>query len=1441
MKYIRSVSLLRGPAQVLPALTLAAALASCGGGDSTKVTVSANFAPQARAQAAVNPDAWVTVPVAADPLLQNLNIPPDAPTRGMWSGVQSWPLNGLHVVLLPNGKVLSYGTNLDGGAQNGRYFDVWNPSFGFGAGSHQTSFEAARQDSFCSTATFLIDGRLLVSGGNGNTTSTLYTSATNSSTTAAANLADSRWYATLVTLPDGRPLMLGGMNPYSEGMQDNPDQAVSQGLASMTPEIYENNAWRSLFGANSRLAFGPDYLRASYPRAWVAPNGQVFGISAEQMWYLDPAGNGSVRSAGQFKQAPSAGNPVNVGATNTAVMYDIGKILMIGGNGSFNGDGLPASNMVTAVDINGANPALSEQVRMSFARRFGNAVVLSDGKVVVTGGTTLGNNNGSSSVFAAEIWNPANGTWARAANAAVYRGYHSITLLLPNGTVLSTGGGTPGPVTNLNAEVYFPPNLFRANGSSAQLAPRPVMKAISGLSYANGATMQIDMADSGTISGLVLLGNGIGTHSFNGGQRRIPLAFTQDGFRLTATLPGNTLAPPGYYMAVALDAAGVPSLGTIIAVGQGVSTPPVPTTPYTPPDLSATNISAPIISAGGTAAYSATAASGVTYSWNFGDGSPATAFSSIASASHTYAQPGVYGVTLTARAADGSISTRSFLQGVSAPSTARKPSASSAVATGSGSPSLVWIANPDNNSVGALNTSNNTVTEVTVGTSPRNVAVAPDGRVWVTNKGSATISIVSPSTLAVVQTITLPRASQPHGLAIAPDGSAAYVVLEATGTLLKLNPSSGATLASAAVGGNARHVSVSADAASILVSRFITPPLPGESTANVDTSSAGAEVVAVNAATMAVVRTVTLRHSDKTDTEIQGSGIPNYLGAAVIAPDGLSAWVPSKQDNIKRGMLRNGQQLDFQNTVRAISSRIDMTTLAEDFARRIDHDNASVGSAAAFHPSGVYLFVALETSRQVAVVDAFGGRELFRIDVGRAPQGLALSSSGTTLYVQNFMDRSVSVIDLTALLGSGSLSAQVTSTVRTIGAERLTSQVLLGKQLFYDARDPRLARDSYMSCASCHNDGGHDGRVWDFTGVGEGLRNTVSLKGRAGVGQGFLHWSANFDELQDFERQIREFAGGAGLMTDAAFNTGTRSQPLGDRKTGVSADLDALSAYVTSLAAFELSPLRNNDGSLTTSAAAGRTVFQSANCMSCHGGNAFTISADAASLSNVGTIKPASGQRLGGTLTGIDVPTLRDAWATSPYLHDGSAVTIEDAVRAHSGVNLSSTDLANVGAFVRQIGAEEAAVTAPGTGTTAGLRGEYFANTTLSGTPTLTRAEAVNFDWGNGSPGTPVASDNFSVRWSGAVRAGTSGTYRFQTVSDDGIRLWVNGSLLINNWTDHAPTTNTSASVSLTAGQRYTVRLEYYERGGGAVARLRWRTPGSLSYVAIPSSALATP
>jgi hypothetical protein len=211
------------------------------------------------------------------------------------------------------------------------------------------------------------------------------------------------------------------------------------------------------------------------------------------------------------------------------------------------------------------------------------------------------------------------------------------------------------------------------------------------------------------------------------------------------------------------------------------------------------------------------------------------------------------------------------------------------------------------------------------------------------------------------------------------------------------------------------------------VSRFVTPPQPGEATAAVGTQvggvDTGGEVLVVDANALTLTQTIVLRHSTKPDAENQGSGVPNYLGAVAIAPDGGTATVPSKQDNIGRGMLRSGANLNFQSTVRAISSRLDLAGNFEDYARRIDHDNSSVASAAVYDRFGIYLFVALETSREVAVVDAYADAELFRIDAGRAPQGLALSPDGRKLFVTNFMDRNVDVFDLSQLQDAGQWTA----------------------------------------------------------------------------------------------------------------------------------------------------------------------------------------------------------------------------------------------------------------------------------------------------------------------------------------------------------------------------------------------------------------------------------
>jgi hypothetical protein len=193
------------------------------------------------------------------------------------------------------------------------------------------------------------------------------------------------------------------------------------------------------------------------------------------------------------------------------------------------------------------------------------------------------------------------------------------------------------------------------------------------------------------------------------------------------------------------------------------------------------------------------------------------------------------------------------------------------------------------------------------------------------------------------------------------------------------------------------------------------------------------------------------------------------------------------------------------------------------------------------------------------------------------------------------------------------------------------------------------------------------------------------------MGHGRVHWTANFDEIQDFEHDIRGPFGGTGFMTDEAFASGTRGTPLGDPKSGISPELDALAAYVASLSEIPRSPFRGAGGALTPEGEAGQQLFVRLRCDSCHGGPHFSDSASGA-LHDVGTLLTSSGARLGAPLTGLDTPTLRGVWATASYLHDGSAPTLLDVLTTrnpqgrHGDVSaLSSTERSQLVAYLLQI------------------------------------------------------------------------------------------------------------------------------------------------------------
>jgi len=148
-------------------------------------------------------------------------------------------------------------------------------------------------------------------------------------------------------------------------------------------------------------------------------------------------------------------------------------------------------------------------------------------------------------------------------------------------------------------------------------------------------------------------------------------------------------------------------------------------------------------------------------------------------------------------------------------------------------------------------------------------------------------------------------------------------------------------------------------------------------------------------------------------------------------------------------------------------------------------------------------------------------------------------------------------------------------------------------------------------------------------------------------------------------------------------------------------------------------------------------------------------------------------------------------------------------------------------------------VNPPPIGSGIGLRADYYDNIDFTGAHLRRLDPVIGFDWGIGAPDPSMGADQFSVRWIGQVQPRFSETYTFYTFSDDGVRLWVNNQLLIDNWTDHAPTEN-AGFIALQAGNLYDIKMEMYENGGGAAASLSWSSP-SVPKELIPSSQLYPP
>jgi hypothetical protein len=529
------------------------ALAACGGGGDTApvdaVEEDALAAPTATgstraiAGVAASPKTFAGTPAGWLPTGD-----PEAAVRGVFGPLTAWPLMPIHQVLLPDGRVLTYGSDVDGQQGGGLHYAVWDPSLGTGPDAFTVLPMVTGTNTFCAGQALLPDtGDVLVVGGTivvdglsgyGTDENNLFSTRTNT-VTAQDRMAWRRWYPTVLTLASGDVLALGGR------IDRDTTAPASAATYATTPEGWSAaTGWHALPGATSDEAFGTASQAWYYPRGWVMPSGQVFLLTpAGTMFRMDPAGDG-----GLVKLAPTVA-PSN--ARLQSVMFAPGRILSA-----------RMKQQTVVIDINGKQPVVTQTTNSSRYRQFGNATLLADGQVWFNGGSADGNVD-TNDYLVSETWNPATGAWTDGATASAARLYHSSALLLPDGTVMTGGGGDPGPFRHLNGEIYYPPYLYLKDGSG-QPAPRPLITAAPEvLGWAQ--TFQVTVSSATPVSRVTLVRTGTVTHDFNSNQRFQALGFTRKNGTVTLKTPASAgVAPPGYYLLFVFDANGVPSIARML-------------------------------------------------------------------------------------------------------------------------------------------------------------------------------------------------------------------------------------------------------------------------------------------------------------------------------------------------------------------------------------------------------------------------------------------------------------------------------------------------------------------------------------------------------------------------------------------------------------------------------------------------------------------------------------------------------------------------------------------------------------------------------------------------------------------------------------------------------------------------------------------------------------
>jgi len=582
--------------------------------------------------------------------------------------------------------------------------------------------------------------------------------------------------------------------------------------------------------------------------------------------------------------------------------------------------------------------------------------------------------------------------------------------------------------------------------------------------------------------------------------------------------------------------------------------------------------------------------------------------------------------------------------------------------------SLLAVCNPDNNSVTFFDVSgdaNRKIAEIPVGLEPNGVALSPDGtRAYVANTVSGTVSVISVNRGGRARILTnVAVGTEPYGIVTTPNGTRVYVTNKNSNNVSVIDTRTNRVTATlGGVGIQPRGIAMTNDGDSddtdetVFISNFLSTPifsrLDGEDDSKLGfvfffetrTNQGGRAIQlrpmadsGFKAAGDAIARVAPPAAPTAADFRFTTGAYANQLNNLAVkdrfiyvpntgaSPNGPTRFNVNTQALVH--VLEFGAE--FRDTGRTINlhKAVEEQTVTPRLfptqpwaiALKKSSDEGFVVSYA----SDVLVKVRTDSSTGTisAVHDDADGRRVRQVKVGKNPRGIVINSTDSRAYVMNYVSRDVSVIDLTPS------PEEVIATLRSSALPEPGTQedvIHIGKELYlssigeFDGPEDtkirgRMSANGWGSCGSCHPDGLTDNVVWIFAA---GPRRTVSQHQDYSLDdptdQRAFNWSGIFDEQEDFEANIRNVSGGAGLIVGEDGITpdpvlGAFAPPNAGRRQltvrGVPA-WDAIKTFMQFGVRTPISPISKSDPDVI----AGEAIFRENNCQSCHGGAKWTTS-----------------------------------------------------------------------------------------------------------------------------------------------------------------------------------------------------------------------------------------